>query len=155
MYIKKIFFYIKISICSSISKITSQNLPGRMEFIIIDDSVFDLFTQEKLLSKSGLASKVTSFGAPQEALDYLNMQVETMPETIVLLDIQMPDLNGFQFLEQFALIPEPVRNRIRVFMISSTVDPWDIAEAAANPHIITLLSKPLDVSVLRTYLAED
>ncbi|MCE6987628.1 response regulator [Dyadobacter sp. CY323] len=126
-----------------------------MEFIIVDDSVFDLFTQEKLLSKSGLASKVISFGAPQEALDYLFAQHETMPETIVLLDIQMPELNGFQFMEQFARIPEQVRSRIRIFMISSTVDPWDIAEAAANPHIVTLLSKPLDIPVLRTLLEKD
>ena len=123
-----------------------------MEFILIDDSVFDLFTQEKLLLKSGLAKTVRTFSAAQEAIDYLREQSPAMPETVILLDLQMPEINGFEFTQQFGLLPKEIRNRIRLFMISSTVDIADIEQADADPHIIELLSKPLEVARLKALL---
>lgn len=123
-----------------------------MEFILIDDSVFDLFTQEKLLFKSGLATSVRTFSSAQLAMDFLQEQSDGFPETIILLDIQMPGINGFEFTGQYATLPEATRNRIKLFMISSTVDTEDIEEVRSNPHVIELLSKPLEVQVLRRLL---
>ncbi|WP_353720674.1 response regulator [Dyadobacter sp. 676] len=123
-----------------------------MEFIIVDDSVFDLFTQEKLLLKSGLTETVRTFGVPQEAIEYLMQQDADMPETVILLDLQMPGINGFEFTEHYGLLPEEVRKRIRLFMISSTVDISDIEQAEVNPYIIRLLSKPLEIPQLRELL---
>lgn len=123
-----------------------------MEFIIVDDSVFDLFTQEKLLLKSGLTETVRTFNSPQQAIEHLREHGEVMPETVILLDLQMPGLNGFEFTQHYGLLPEAVRKRIRLFMISSTVDISDIEEAESNPYIIRLLSKPLEIPVLRELL---
>ncbi|GGM86993.1 response regulator [Dyadobacter beijingensis] len=125
-----------------------------MEFIIVDDSVFDLFTQEKLLLKSGLTETVRTFNSPQEAIYYLQGQSAGMPETVILLDLQMPGINGFEFTEQYGLLPEAIRSRIRLFMISSTVDISDIEQAEANPYIIQLLSKPLEIPLLRELLKQ-
>jgi CheY-like chemotaxis protein len=123
-----------------------------MEFIIIDDSVFDLFTQEKLLLKSGLTKMVHSFGSASDAIEYLIQSDETFPETVILLDLQMPGINGFEFTEHYAGLPLSLRSKIKLFMISSTVDTVDIEEAGANPYIIQLLSKPLEIPVLRALL---
>ncbi|TLV02580.1 response regulator [Dyadobacter luticola] len=125
-----------------------------MEFIIIDDSAFDLFTQEKLLLKSGLASKVQTFFSPQTALEHLRSHSSGICDTVILVDLQMPELNGFEFAERYGLLPEEVRGHIRLFMISSTVDSSDIDEAESNPHIIKLLSKPLEIPVLKGLLNE-
>ncbi|SDD81405.1 Response regulator receiver domain-containing protein [Dyadobacter soli] len=123
-----------------------------MEFIIVDDSVFDQFTQEKLLLKSGLTDTVRTFSSAQQAIDHLREQDVNMPETVILLDLQMPGLNGFEFTEQYGLLPIALRKRIRLFMISSTVDLSDIEQAEANPYIIQLLSKPLEIPLLRELL---
>jgi CheY-like chemotaxis protein len=125
-----------------------------MEFILIDDSTFDLFTQEKLLLKSGLAKTVTAFNSAQSAIDFLRKRVNTLPETVMLLDIQMPGVDGFEFARQYAQLPLSLRERIRLFMISSTVDIADIDEVRANPHVIELLSKPLEIPVLRALLEQ-
>ena len=125
-----------------------------MEFILIDDSEFDLFTQRKLLVKSGLAQSVRPFNDPQLALNYLQQQTAAMPETVILLDLQMPGLNGFEFTEAYGLLPMELRARIKLFMISSTVDKSDIEEAEANQYILHLLSKPLEVQVLRRLLSQ-
>ncbi|KAA0993796.1 response regulator [Dyadobacter aurulentus] len=124
-----------------------------MEFIIIDDSKFDLFTQEKLLLRSGLATRVRAFVSPQEAIDYLEGQTARIPLTVVLLDLQMPGLNGFEFAERYAQIDEAIRARIRLYMISSTVDANDIIRAENDPYIIRLLPKPLDISLLKSMIA--
>ncbi|MCF0068913.1 response regulator [Dyadobacter sp. CY261] len=123
-----------------------------MEFIIVDDSVFDLFTQEKLLLKSGLTETVRTFNSPQQAIEHLSSQGAEIPETVILLDLQMPGINGFEFTEHYGLLPEAVRKRIRLFMISSTVDISDIEQAESNPYIIQLLSKPLEIPLLRELL---
>ncbi|WP_439582816.1 response regulator [Dyadobacter bucti] len=125
-----------------------------MEFILIDDSVFDLLTEEKLLLKSGLTDTVKSFSSAQEAIKFLKEQTGAMPETVILLDLQMPEINGFEFTRHFAEMSEEMRKRIRIYMISSTVDSMDIEEARANPYIIELLSKPLEIPVLRSLLGE-
>lgn len=123
-----------------------------MEFIIVDDSEFDLFTQEKLLIKSGLAQRVRSFNAAQLAIDYLREQGADMPETVILLDLQMPGIDGFEFTKHFGLLPDEVRMRVRLYMISSTVDVSDIEQAESNPYILQLLSKPLEIPVLKELL---
>lgn len=125
-----------------------------MEFILIDDSVFDLLTEEKLLLKSGLTDTVKSFSSAQEAIKFLKEQTGAMPETVILLDLQMPEINGFEFTRHFAEMSEEMRKRIRIYMISSTVDSMDIEEARANPYISELLSKPLEIPVLRSLLGE-
>ena len=125
-----------------------------MEFILIDDSAFDLFTQEKLLLKSGLARSVKAFSSAQLAMDFLEEQTENFPETIILLDIQMPGLNGFEFTRQYAHLSQALRQRIKIFMISSTVDTDDIAKVRSNPYVIQLLSKPLEIPVLRALMSQ-
>ena len=123
-----------------------------MEFILIDDSAFDLFTQEKLLLKSGLAHSVKAFSSAQAAIDFLWKASNTLPETVMLLDIQMPEVNGFEFTGLYAKLPDSLRGRIKLYMISSTVDIDDIEEVRSNPYVIELLSKPLEIPVLRALL---
>ena len=123
-----------------------------MKFLLIDDSSFDLFTQEKLLLRSGLTTEVITFNSAQLALDFLETQSAEMPETVILLDIQMPEINGFQFIGKYAQLSDELRNRIKIFMSSSTVDRTDVEEATANPFIVELLSKPLEIPVLKTLL---
>ncbi|GGB87224.1 response regulator [Dyadobacter sediminis] len=123
-----------------------------MKFLLIDDSSFDLFTQEKLLLRSGLTTEVITFSSAQLALDFLETQPAEMPETVILLDLQMPGINGFQFIAKYAHLADELRARIKVFMISSTVDRTDMEEATANPFIIQLLSKPLEIPVLKSLL---
>jgi CheY-like chemotaxis protein len=125
-----------------------------MEFIIIDDSVFDLFTQEKLLLKSGLTKTVHPFSSASDAIEYLVLADENFHETVILLDLQMPDINGFEFTEHYGTLPASIRSKIRLFMISSTVDTTDIEEAEANQYIIQLLPKPLEIPVLRELLGK-
>ncbi|MCF0057227.1 two-component system response regulator [Dyadobacter sp. CY356] len=127
-------------------------MTAQFDFILIDDSAFDLFIYEKLIIKSGIGNSVRPFNSAQDALEYLASEGENLPEIVILLDLQMPGMNGFEFIEQFDLLPEHIKEKIRIYMLSSTIDTRDIDKAKASASIIDLLSKPLEIGVLKTIL---
>jgi len=123
-----------------------------IDIILIDDSAFDLFIYEKLLIKSGIAKSVRTFNSAREALKYLIDEGHLLPHTVILLDLQMPDMNGFEFIEEFSRVSEILKNKIKIFMLSSTIDNGDIEKARESPDIIDLLSKPLEIDLLKRKL---
>lgn len=127
-------------------------MTAQFDFILIDDSAFDLFIYEKLILKSGIGKSVRPFNSAQDALEFLMKEGDNLPHTVILLDLQMPGMNGFEFVEQFDSLPESIQNKIRIYMLSSTIDTRDIDKANASSHIIELLSKPLEVTLLRNIL---
>jgi response regulator RpfG family c-di-GMP phosphodiesterase len=124
-----------------------------IDIILIDDSAFDLFIYEKLLIKSGITRTVKTFNSAREALKFLIKEEGVLPQTVILLDLQMPDMNGFEFVEEFTLLSETLKNKVKIFMLSSTIDSRDIDEARSSPYIIELLPKPLEIELLKYKLA--
>ncbi|MCF0052730.1 response regulator [Dyadobacter chenwenxiniae] len=123
-----------------------------LHFFLIDDSAFDLFIYEKLLIKSGITDSVKTFNSARDALKHLVSRADTLPESVILLDLQMPDMNGFEFIDEFDSLPLTLQQKIRIFMLSSTIDTRDIDKAKASQHIIDLLPKPLEIVTLRKKL---
>ncbi|MHA4738841.1 response regulator [Dyadobacter sp. MSC1_007] len=123
-----------------------------LNFFLIDDSAFDLFIYEKLLIKSGITNSVKTFNSARDALKHLVAKADELPDTIILLDLQMPDMNGFEFIDEFDQLPGDLRSKIRIFMLSSTIDTRDIEKAKASTHILDLLPKPLEIPFLKKKL---
>jgi CheY-like chemotaxis protein len=123
-----------------------------LNFFLIDDSAFDLFIYEKLLIKSGITDSVKTFNSARDALKYLLEQAQDFPDTIILLDLQMPDMNGFEFIDEFDSLPESLKSKIKIFMLSSTIDTRDIDKARESAYILDLLPKPLEIVYLKKKL---
>ena len=123
-----------------------------LNFFLIDDSAFDLFIYEKLLIKSGITDSVKTFNSARDALKYLLEQAQDFPDTIILLDLQMPDMNGFEFIDEFDSLPESLKSKIKIFMLSSTIDTRDIDKARESTYILDLLPKPLEIVYLKKKL---
>ncbi|NDC40002.1 MAG: response regulator, partial [Chitinophagia bacterium] len=76
------------------------------KFIIIDDSNLDCFIAEKVIKNTGKCESVRAFQQAAEALDWIERHTEeTAVPTILMVDIQMPVMDGFQFLEAFEKLP--------------------------------------------------
>ncbi len=122
-----------------------------LRFILIDDNEIDLFFHDKLLRFQGLSKTIIPFSGAQAALEFLASELELteVPETMILLDIQMPEMDGFDFLRHFERFPARVRNKCHVLMVSSSLDFGDISRANANAIVVRLLKKPLNIKDLR------
>ena len=118
--------------------------------LLIDDNEIDLKINAKLISLANLFEEIIICQSGEEALDYLNKHVRSpnlLPD-LILLDIQMPEMDGFEFLEEYKNFPE----KCPVAMLSSTLDFGDIKRAEANPYVIKLLKKPLSPAELANLL---
>lgn len=122
-------------------------------FLLVDDSTLDLFINEKMLKVNQMAASIRKFLDPRECLEFI--QSEASDESyIILLDLQMPIMNGFGFVEAFQEFHQALQKRFHIFMLSSTVDTGDIKKAKSMEGIIDILSKPLDPKMLKKLMAE-
>lgn len=122
--------------------------------MLIDDSDIDLFLNKKFLSLAGISDNTISFLSAREALDYIEAHADDPHKipAVILLDIQMPEINGFQFLELYGKVPEKVQSKTKVVMLSSTIDPIDLERARNNKYVLDILKKPLDANTLKEVL---
>lgn len=122
------------------------------KFLLVDDSLLDLFIHKKLIALSDLAESITTFNSAEEALQFLEEKGNDLEESVMLLDLQMPGMNGFEFIDEFAKMPEEVKHKLRIFILSSTVDQGDIDLARNSPYVEEMLPKPVDVAQLKIKL---
>jgi len=114
---------------------------------IIDDDPITVFGIRKLLSSIEASKTVNTFSNGKLAIDNLRQIIENeenLPE-VIFLDINMPVMDGWQFLEEFITLP--LQNKIRVNIITSSIDLADkeIWESlnSKTPHTITYNNKPI------------
>ncbi len=119
-------------------------------FIIIDDSQLDCFIGEKIIQNTGTFSSVKSYTQATEAYEVIKNSDPNAAETItiVILDIQMPVMNGFQFVEAFERLPENIRSNYAIFMFSSSINENDKNRLENHPSIRKFYSKPISKDIV-------
>ncbi len=118
--------------------------------MLVDDNEIDNIINEKIIEANGFAGSILVYQTGQDALDYLNVHQqdeESLPE-IVFLDINMPIMDGFQFLEEFEKFSDLVRSKCKIIMLSSSISPKDIDRAASSKYVKKYLNKPLNARYL-------
>jgi len=118
--------------------------------LLVDDSEMDNYISEFLVKESNLAEEINVFKSPIEALEYLaklQSNQEEFPDAI-FLDINMPDMDGFGFLDEFSKFPEEIIKRTSVFMLTSSNDENDIEKALKYPVVKKYFVKPLSKAIL-------
>ncbi len=113
--------------------------------LVIDDSKYDRFIASEFLESYTVVNEIICVDSAQGGLDYLKSiegNIEKLPE-IILLDIKMPKMDGFDFLNGFAAFSSQVKQKCKVFMLSSSVDPHDISKAEKSIYVFDFIEKPL------------
>ncbi|RKN78512.1 response regulator [Ulvibacterium marinum] len=117
------------------------------EIYLVDDLEMTNLMHQVLLRQLHLEDKVKSFTNPEEALDDLRFNKSNMAPKLVLLDINMPEMNGFEFLEFMALEEFPLN--IDVIMVTSSTEYADKILAEKYPQFVKgFVQKPLQIENL-------
>ena len=119
--------------------------------MIVDDTHMDRYIGERNIKKYNFAKEVVLKESALSALDYLASMEKTpdeLPE-LIFLDIRMPEIDGFGFLEKYEKLPQSVQSACIIIMLSSSLDPEDHNKANTNRFVNRFLNKPLNNEQLK------
>ena len=114
--------------------------------VSIDDNDIDLFVQKRFLEINHFARQIITFRSPLDALDYFESAKE-LPE-IILLDLNMPVMDGFEFLDKYLQLPEKITSQSKVVVLTSSSSGSDRERASTYPCVIGFISKPMELKNL-------
>lgn len=124
-------------------------------FIIIDDDPINNSLCKYLIKKvAWQEAEIISFISAEKALDYIrNAYSSEKPcSTILLLDINMPDVDGWEFLAMYEPLPNHIRQQIEIYLLSSSLDNRDMERAQKNKFILNFIVKPLTVDAIKAMI---
>lgn len=120
--------------------------------MLIDDNKIDLFIHSEIIRRLPFEKTVLQYSFAGDALDYLGRHdAEDWPD-VILVDIYMPVIDGFLFLEKFSGFPEDLRSQCNVIMVSSSLDSADLSKARQSNNVAGFLEKPLNLEKLHQLL---
>lgn len=125
-----------------------------IQFHLVDDNDIDIAVNTKLLQLAQISPDITSYSSAVRFLDQIkaNPSHFSTGRHVILLDIMMPQMNGFECLEQLEKLPSDIISHLTVFMLSSSIDRNDIRRAETHDLVQKVLEKPLDVYLLKKSL---
>lgn len=120
--------------------------------MLIDDNFIDNAINQKILESNFFAEQIIAFESAQKAADYLQknvVQKNVLPE-VIFLDLRMPEVDGYAFLEQLEQIPAFPLHQVKIYVLSSSLDPTDRKKVKKNPLTDIFISKPLTEQILNS-----
>ena len=132
----------------------NQIKPAFEKVMIIDDNALDLYIAAKLITNNNFSKFVLEHNNATAALDYLteNQENTDLLPQIIFVDIYMPVMDGFEFLENYKLLSKTLTDHCKIIMVSSTIDDRDILRAKQDQSNALFAVKPITKSVFDTIL---
>ncbi len=125
--------------------------------LLIDDDESTNFLHRTLIQYADITKKIEVVNRADKALDYLKSLAADSPESIpqlIFLDINMPAMNGWEFLNEYARLDLPNKQDIKIIMLTASVNPNDILQAKTNVFVSEILHKPLSIDAVSELLPE-
>ncbi|MDQ3071877.1 MAG: response regulator [Bacteroidota bacterium] len=126
----------------------TQGPPKYKHVLLVDEDQIDNYINERIITSSNFADRVTVQNSGRGALNFLagtEPGTEDFPQ-IIFLDLNMPIMDGFAFLDEYAKLVEKnpaIERATKIIVLSSSISPQDIDRASANPFVFRYLNKPL------------
>ena len=125
--------------------------------LLVDDDHEDNFFHKLVIEKMNMANVIKIARNGLEALEYLKDEKQIIPE-LIFLDINMPKMNGWEFLEQYKHLNPNQKARITIVMLTTSANPDDLKKAQEMEDVTGYQTKPLSkemlTDILNSYFAD-
>ena len=115
--------------------------------LVDDDKIFN-FLSEKTITSLGLANEIHFALNGKQALELLEeyKKGNVQRPDIIFLDLNMPEVDGFSFLKNFKDLPDPIKSKSKIVVLTSSNSAKDRSQAFTYPNVIQFITKPLKQS---------
>lgn len=112
---------------------------------LIDDDEIVKFIGSKVIESSNLVNRIKTFSNGEEAINFLksnSKNLDLLPE-IILLDLNMPIMDGFEFLEKYIMLKPKLGKKIAIYVVSSSISPTDTERINQISEVSDYIIKPI------------
>lgn len=127
----------------------------KISVMIIDDNKIDLFIHHEFIKQMGIAHTIMEYALATEALNFLEKNDISKWPQLILLDIHMPIMTGFDFLKKYSDLPKTLKENCTIIVVSSSLDVEDKSKVKECPQVLELIEKPLNVDKLLSLLTNN
>lgn len=130
----------------------------KVKILLVDDDTTYLFITKKILEQQQNVEQINTFMNGLEALTYLkeHSKEEKILPNILFLDLFMPIMDGWEFLDEFTEVKSNHLNKITIYICTSSISPHDVERAknisSVSGYIIKPISKIKLVDILNQYI---
>jgi len=117
--------------------------------LLIDDDYPTNFLHEIILTDSGRVENIEAKLTADLGMAYLHeaFEKDISPE-LIFLDINLPAKNGFEFMDEYELLPEEIKSKSQIIMFSTSENPSDIQRSKTYPSIKEIIVKPISEEII-------
>ena len=126
----------------------------KKRIMIVDDNIIDQMITSRILKINYTYGEIVTMMGAAEALDYLDDHINepALLPNLILLDLDMPSINGFGFLERFNKYSSSIKNACPVVVLTASQVVSDIEKIKTHPDVVKLINKPLNKDSLTLVL---
>lgn len=125
-----------------------------LHIVIVDDDRLQVAALQKIITDTNLAAGISVFGNGQEAVDYLanlSQQGDSLPH-VIFLDINMPVMNAWRFLELFTRMKRLLYRPIPIYVVTGSTEGTDMAQSRHHAAVRGYITKPVSKEKIRQVL---
>ena len=116
--------------------------------MLIDDNEIDNLINQKMIEAAAIADNIYTHTGAKSAIEFLKNieridEVDQVLPDVIFLDIDMPLMDGFQFLEEFEKLSNVVKKKCKIVMLTSSINPQDFSRSKKYENVKVYLNKPL------------
>jgi CheY-like chemotaxis protein len=116
--------------------------------MLIDDNEIDNLINQKMIEAANITDRIFTHTGAKSAIEFLKniekieLADKVLPD-VIFLDIDMPLMDGFQFLAEFEKFGNSVKKKCKIVMLTSSINPQDLSRSKKHPNVKLYLNKPL------------
>src|ERR1700743_3295397 len=114
--------------------------------LLIDDNYIDNFVTRRILEGGNFAEEVIVSQSAADAIG--SLRAGSVKPDVIFLDIRMPVMGGFEFLQEYDKLEIDGKKTIKIFMLSSSLDPTDLKKSSNIKYITQFIHKPITQKIL-------